>query len=130
MPATIHSTARSANTFFNVALLDEGLFWDLRVESLGKLVGANGAGSGIRTPNTALGVADPTAGPNLAAAQARFPVANTAEMRGSLLDHVQRAGRGDSELNGRDTASLQRLSNFNQVVAAIQPHDRHDFTLN
>lgn len=79
------STARSANTFFNVALLDEGLFWDLRVESLGKVAGRNGAGSGIRTPSTTLGVADPAAGPNLETAQARFPVVNTAEMRGSLL---------------------------------------------
>lgn len=107
------STARSANTFFNVALLDEGLFWDLRVESLGKFVGTNGAGSGIRTPNTAIGVADPTAGANLAAAQARFPVTNTAEMRGSLL-----AGSADETLRAHLAARIGNYGSGSGLLAS------------
>lgn len=73
---------RNANTFFNTALFDQSLFWDGRVESLGKEPGAGGSASGIRTPASAFGVADPLAGPNLLAAQARSPVANAKEMRG------------------------------------------------
>lgn len=98
------STPRNANTFFNVGLLDNGLFWDSRVESLGKLVTRNGAGSGIRTPSTAPGVADPNAGQTLPAAQARFPVASVAEMRGPLL-----AGSSDDMLRAHLAA---RLGNY------------------
>jgi cytochrome c peroxidase len=61
------------------------MFWDSRVESLGKVALANGAGSGIRTPDTPLDIADPAAGPNLPAAQARFPVASATEMKGETL---------------------------------------------
>ena len=74
---------RNANTIFNIALYDSGLFWDSRVESLGKLTGRNGGGSGIRTPDSAFGVADPRAGATMPAAQARFPVAGAAEMLGA-----------------------------------------------
>jgi cytochrome c peroxidase len=98
------STARNANTIFNVGLLDNGLFWDSRVESIGKLVTRNGLGSGIRTPSTALGLADPNAGPNLPAAQARFPVASVAEMRGALL-----TGSSDDMLRAHLAA---RLGNY------------------
>ncbi|MDX2220062.1 MAG: cytochrome c peroxidase [Burkholderiales bacterium] len=98
------STPRNANTFFNVGLLDNGLFWDSRVESLGKLVTRNGAGSGIRTPSTSLGAADPNAGQTLPAAQARFPVASVTEMRGNLL-----AGSSDDMLRAHLAA---RLGNY------------------
>ncbi len=74
---------RNANTIFNVSLYDSGHFWDSRVESLGKLAGRNGGGSGIRTPDSAFGVADPRAGASLPAAQARFPVTGAAEMLGA-----------------------------------------------
>jgi cytochrome c peroxidase len=74
---------RNANTFFNVGLYDSGHFWDSRVESLAKLANRNGAGSGIRTPDTSLDVADPAAGATLPAAQARFPVVGASEMLGS-----------------------------------------------
>jgi cytochrome c peroxidase len=74
---------RNAPSTFNIALWDQVLFHDGRVESLDKLPGTNGAGgSGIRTPDSALNVADPSAGPNLTAAQARFPVTSPEEMRG------------------------------------------------
>lgn len=72
---------RNAPTIFNVGLWDTGLFWDSRVESLGKETGENGAASGIRTPDSALGIADPNAGGNLVAAQARFPVTSSEEMK-------------------------------------------------
>ena len=74
---------RNANTIFNVSLYDSGHFWDSRVESLSKLARRNGAGGGIRTPDSAFGVADPKAGATLPAAQARFPVTGAAEMLGA-----------------------------------------------
>jgi cytochrome c peroxidase len=77
------STPRNTNTFFNAALWDAFLFWDGRVESVGKLRFANGANSAIRTPDSAFGVGDPLAGPNLPAAQARFPIVAVTEMKGA-----------------------------------------------
>lgn len=79
---------RNAPTVFNIGLWDQVLFHDGRVESLGKTVGANGDdGLGIRTPDSAFGVADPDSGSNLTAAQSRFPTTSPEEMRGfSALD--------------------------------------------
>jgi cytochrome c peroxidase len=79
------NVGRHSQSVFNVGLFDAGLFWDSRVESIGKEANMNGAGSGIRTPETALNVEDAGAGPNLVAAQARIPVTIPSEMRGSLL---------------------------------------------
>lgn len=77
---------RNAPTTFNTALWDSVLFHDGRLESLDKIKGANGAGSsGIRSPDTELGAADPLAGINLVHAQARFPVTSNEEMKG--FDH-------------------------------------------
>jgi cytochrome c peroxidase len=73
---------RNAPTTFNVGLWDSGLFHDGRVESLEQTPGANGAGDNIRTPDVPFGSTDANAGPNLAAAQARFPVTSAEEMRG------------------------------------------------
>jgi len=81
---------RNAPTTFNVGLWDEVLFHDGRVESLEKTANVNGAGP-IRTPDSAFGVADASAGPNLAAAQSRFPVTSAEEMRG----HTYAAGSND-----------------------------------
>ncbi|MBI2382125.1 MAG: cadherin-like domain-containing protein [Gammaproteobacteria bacterium] len=72
---------RNAPTVFNAGLWDTSLFWDSRVESLGKEPGGNGALSGIRTPDSLLGIADPAAGGTLPSAQARFPVTNADEMK-------------------------------------------------
>lgn len=80
----IPNVPRNAPTTFNVALWDAGLFWDSRVESLGKEFAANGAASGISTPDSGINVIDRAAGANLAVAQARFPVTSADEMRGSL----------------------------------------------
>lgn len=77
---------RNAPTTFNLGLWDVAMFHDGRVESLGKTPLANGAdGRGIVTPDSGYNVADPFAGPNLVAAQARFPVTSYEEMRGFLF---------------------------------------------
>ena len=74
---------RNAPTTFNTVIWDKFQFHDGRVESLDKTPGANGAdGSGIRTPDSPFGVADPLAGNNLVQAQARFPVTSNEEMKG------------------------------------------------
>jgi len=73
---------RNAPTTFNIGLWDEVLFHDGRVESLDKTPNVNGAGN-IRTPDSVdINTADGSAGPNLAAAQSRFPVTSPEEMRG------------------------------------------------
>ncbi len=78
---------RHSQSVFNVGLYDSALFWDSRVESIGKEAGFNGAASGIRTPETVLNQADINVpvGSTLVAAQARIPVTTVDEMRGSLL---------------------------------------------
>ena len=78
---------RNAPTTFNIAMWDQALFHDGRVESLGKTAGANGDdGEGIRTPDSDFGVADPNAANDtLAAAQSRFPVTSPEEMHGFSL---------------------------------------------
>ncbi len=78
---------RNAPTTFNIGLWDQVLFWDGRVESLGKTPGQNGAdGQGIRTPDTAFGAADRLAGDNLVTAQSRFPLTSREEMRGKVFE--------------------------------------------
>jgi len=73
---------RNAPSTFNVGLWDSVLFWDGRVQSISANAGHNGEVGGIRTPDSAFGVADVDAGANLAVAQARFPVTSKEEMRG------------------------------------------------
>ncbi len=73
---------RNAPSTFNLAMWDQVLFHDGRVESIGGTPLMNGAdGQGIRTPESALGVADANAGANLSVAQARFPVTSPEEMK-------------------------------------------------
>jgi len=72
---------RNAPTTFNVIAWDKFQFHDGRLESLNPQQGANGSVGGIRTPNSAAGVADPLAGGNLVQAQARFPVTSREEMK-------------------------------------------------
>ena len=87
---------RNAPTTFNIALWDQVLFHDGRVESLGKEANENGAsGAGIRTPDSAFGIADPDAGENLTAAQARFPVTSNEEMRGFEVGQTSRGAIRD-----------------------------------
>lgn len=85
---------RNAPTTFNIALWDQVIFHDGRVESLGKTRGANGAdGFGIRTPDAQHGQPDAGAFLDLPHAQARFPVTSPEEMRGfSFMTGVDNAG--------------------------------------
>ena len=97
---------RNAPTTFNLAMWDQALFHDGRVESLGKTAGANGNdGSGIRTPDSAFDVADPDAGATLAAAQSRFPITSPEEMRGFTFE----AGNTNTQLR---TALEVKLTAF------------------
>lgn len=73
---------RNSPTTFNIALYDRALFHDGRVFVVDDAVSPNGAGQRIRTPSSRFGLPDPKAGPNLTAAQARFPVSSTNEMLG------------------------------------------------
>ncbi len=79
------NVGRHSPTVFNIGMYDAGLFHDARIESIGKEAGRNGAGSGIRTPESPLGMADPDTGETLPAAQAGFPVLVPSEMRGRLM---------------------------------------------
>ena len=112
---------RNAPTTFNLALLDNFMFHDGRVESLSKIPGANGAGeAGIRTPDSKYGTADPNAGLNLVMAQSRFPTTSNEEMRGFLYaletdnDYLRNRlaarlgnyGHGFGELDGTGWAPL------------------------
>ncbi|MCF6204350.1 MAG: cytochrome-c peroxidase [Methylococcaceae bacterium] len=88
---------RNAPTTFNLIAWDKFQFHDGRVESLDKTPGANGSGvSGIRTPDSTFGVADPIAGNNLVQAQARFPVTSNEEMKG--FNHTQYTNQTIREL--------------------------------
>jgi len=73
---------RNSPTTFNVALWDEVLFHDGRVQSLATTPANNGENTDIETPDSESGVADSNAGDNLTAAQARFPVTSPEEMMG------------------------------------------------
>jgi cytochrome c peroxidase len=140
---------RNANTFFNAALYDQVLFWDGRVESLGKEKGAGGSASGIRTPASAFGVADPLAGPNLLAAQARSPIAGADEMRGDAFptwtfeqvrDHIAaRLGNYGNGVGGlpasqwlprfrtafnQPTGTAEQLITFPNIMRAIAEYQR------
>lgn len=98
---------RNAPTAFNAALWDSGLFMDSRVESLGKEFGTNGSISGIRTPDSHFNQADNSAGANLAAAQARFPVTSEDEMKGTSFEE------GGDNVSVRDHLAA-RIGNYDE----------------
>lgn len=144
----VPNVPRNAPTTFNVGLWDAGLFWDSRVESLGKEFGANGAASGISTPDSGSNIIDGLAGENLVVAQARFPVTSIDEMRGTLeqgaSNDALRAhlaarlgdyGQGAGELGSSEwlaefqrafssAESAENLITFDNIVAAIGAFER------
>lgn len=73
---------RNAPTTFNIALWDRALFHDGSIQNLTRPPSRNGEGDDISTPDSGFGVVDNNAGVNLTAAQAKFPVTSTEEMRG------------------------------------------------
>lgn len=83
---------RNSPTTFNLGLYDKAIFHDGRVESLTPVVGSNGTGTPIRTPDAAFGSEDSAAGGNLSVAQARFPVTSAEEMRGFDFDDLDNNG--------------------------------------
>jgi len=96
---------RNVLSTFNSALYDSSLFWDSRIESLGKTPGAGGNdGQGIRTPDTPLDTAH-FGMKNLLHAQAQFPVTSAEEMRGFSFE----AGNSNTELRAHLAA---RLGNY------------------
>ena len=140
---------RNAPTVFNTGLWDSGLFWDSRVESLGKESGLNGAGSPIRTPDSNFAVADANAGLTLTAAQARFPVTSNEEMktaafengsdnattRSHLAARVGDYGIGSNELPPNtwsnqfqqafdSTDTPQSLITFDNIAQALSEYER------
>lgn len=92
-PGRVHYTGmvnvpRNTPTTFNVAFWQHTLFHDGRIEVLDPTVGP---AAGIRTPDSAPGVADPLAGPSLLTAQSRFPMTARGEMLGfRLVPHGNR----------------------------------------
>lgn len=73
---------RHTPTTFNAALLDVTLFTDGRLFVLDGYPGDAGAGPLQRTPDSIFAQADPNAGVDLLATQARFPVVSPQEMAG------------------------------------------------
>jgi len=121
---------RNAPTIFNAALWDRFMFLDGKIENLDPLKINNGLGASIRTPDTMAGIQDVTAGPNLTAAQSRFPVTSPAEMRtdsfmvdedryalrGRLAERIGNYGAGAGEMAENNWLPLFR-SAFNQPEA-------------
>ena len=106
---------RNAQTVFNTGLYDKGLFWDSRIESLTGTAGQNGANGGISTPDSGNGNADAGAGPNLLAAQARFPVVAPEEMTADFAN-------GQSASAIRDHLAA-RIGNFGSGAGVLDPND-------
>ncbi len=101
---------RNSPTTFNVALWDQVLFHDGRVASLASTPTDNGEGTSIQTPDsTGSNIADPNAGDNLTAAQARFPVTSPEEMMG----HSKGMSRAEIR-----AYLVERLKNENNDLAA------------
>lgn len=133
-PDGLPNVGRHSQTVFNVGLYDDALFWDSRVESIGKEAGQNGSGSGIRTPESALNVADPLlpGGTNLVAAQARFPVLVPEEMRGSFMPgadeetlRARLAARiGDYGDGAGELSNNNWLAEFQAAFASALPADQ------
>ena len=133
-PDGLPNVGRHSQSVFNVGLYDDGMFWDLRVESLGKEDGQNGANSGIRTPeslpmtNDALVPANST----LVAAQARFPVTVPEEMLGSFLQgadpetiRTRLAERiGDYGAGAGEIPNNNWLTEFQTAFASALPADQ------
>jgi cytochrome c peroxidase len=140
---------RNTPTVFNSGFWDRGMFHDSRVESLNFVAGTNGSNGNIRTPDSSLNTADVNAGQNMVAAQARFPVTSTEEMRGTsfesgnsnadvrnhLAARMGDYGEGAGELGTNDwllefqqafasNDSAENLISFNNIAHAIGEYER------
>jgi len=123
----IPTVPRNAPTIFNLGLINRGLFWDSRVESTrnGQIFTPDSAidEQGRRRPDDSL-----PANTTLAAAQARFPVTSSDEMRGGFLLNGDNqslrqslAKRFDnSETNFESTWPAAFLDAFNEVEITFE----------
>ena len=108
---------RNVPSIFNVGMWDQAMFWDGRLNSLGKTPGVNGGDSaGIRTPDTPLNTADVNAGDNLPVALARFPVTVNEEMRGFAFE----AGKNNDAVRNHLAA---RLGNYGIGAGELQQNN-------
>ena len=139
---------RNAPSTFNTVLWDSVLFWDGRLQSLDPSAGENGDGAGIRTPDSAFGVADASAGANLVVAQARFPVTSAEEMRGFVFEagNNNTAVRTHLETRLNTPAAIDYITNtweseftpvygagqvnFDNIVDAIGEYERSQLFVN
>ncbi len=128
------NVGRHSQSVFNVGLYDSAMFWDSRVESIGKEAAQNGTGSGIRTPESALHVADPLVvpGSTLVAAQARLPVTVPEEMLGSFMPGAapeavrQRLAEriGDYGAGAGELPNNNWLAAFQTAFASAEPAEQ------
>jgi len=134
---------RNAPTTFNVAMWDQVLFHDGRVESLGKTPGANGDDTkGIVTPDSVnFTTADPDSGDNLAAAQSRFPVTSPEEMRGftnlpgnndNVRDALSAKLTGDVDWGNEFAAAYggDPTINYGRIAESIGEYERSQVFVN
>ena len=158
-PGRTHSdgpnVSRNAQSTFNVGFYRKVLFFDGRIEVLDEkessynLMDLKFLKSGIRTPETQLGIADLEIGNDLIAAQSHFPVASREEMRGfefeayrppiyarhRLISRLGDFGNGQGELHTnlwekefeavfgkRENGSI--LINQRNVAAALSAYQR------
>lgn len=127
--ANLPVVPRNAPTVFNAGLWDSGLFFDSRVESLGREAKANGGMSPIRTPDTDFLFPDPDAGANLVAAQSRFPVTSVDEMKtdafesgstsAEIRDHLA-ARIGDYGIGEGELVENQWLAEFQAAFVSSE----------
>jgi len=140
---------RNAPTVFNAGFWDRGMFHDSRIESLNFVAGTNGANGNIRTPDSTFNTNDASAGQNIAAAQARFPVTSAEEMRGTTFEQgnsnadirnhlaarIGNYSEGAGELGDNDwltefqqayatNASAEELISFDNIAHAIGEYER------
>jgi cytochrome c peroxidase len=126
-PSGVPTVFRNSPTTFNIGLWDQVMFHDGRLESLGKVAQQNGTDlAGIRTPDVIPGIADPRAGANLAAAQARFPIMSPAEMLGYQFA-AHKPHRVIREALAARLAACRRVATFRQ--ARLRYTNSHEQTI-
>lgn len=108
---------RNVPSIFNAAMWDQAMFWEGRLNSMGKTPGMNGGdGVGIRTPDSPLNTADVNAGDTLPVALARFPVTVHEEMRGFAFE----AGKNNDAVRNHLAA---RLGNYGIGAGELQQNN-------
>ncbi|NTS77460.1 cytochrome C peroxidase [Catenovulum sp. SM1970] len=127
---SMSAVPRNSPTVLNVALFDNGLFWDSRVEVRGRRVeNTNGVGSAIITPDSGLTNngnrrADDTLtdSTSLVAAQARFPVTSVDEMRASFASDQTNQQLRSSLASRFDNSDENFQTNWPALFNQAYPH--------